>query len=49
MQKPTVKGIRATANYCTIAHITVLTVADFASFFKAPNKIRFVESFLANF
>jgi len=29
MQEPTVKGLRATANLCTIAHITVLAVAYF--------------------
>ena len=49
MQRPTVKGLRATANCCTIAHITVLAVAYFAYFVKEPDKIRFVKSFLANF
>ena len=49
MQEPTVKGLRATANLCTIAHITVLAVAYFSSFVKEPNKIRFVKSFLPNF
>jgi len=49
MQKPTVKGLRATANLCTIAHITVLAVAYFASFVKEPKRIRFVKSFLTNF
>jgi len=48
MQKPTVKGLRATANLYTIAHITVLAVAYFASFVKEPKKIRFVESFFTN-
>ena len=49
MQKPTVKGLRATANLCSIAHITVLAVAYFASFVKEPKRIRFVKSFLTNF
>ncbi len=49
MQKPTVKGLRATANFCTIAHITVLAVAYFTSFVKEPKRIRFVKSFLTNF
>ena len=48
MQEPTVKGITATANCCTIAHITVLAVALFASFVKEPKRIRFVKSFLPN-
>jgi len=49
MQKPTVKGLRATANLRTIAHITLLAVAYFASYVKESNKIRFVKSFLTNF
>ena len=49
MQKPTVKELRAIANLCTIAHITVLAVAYFASFVKEPKRIRFVKSFLTNF
>ncbi len=48
MQEPTVKGLRSTANLCTIAHITVLAVAYFASFVKEPKRIRFVKSFLPN-
>ena len=49
MQKPSVVGLIATANLCTISHITVLAVAYFSSFVKEPNKIRFVKSFLPNF
>ncbi|MCL4378045.1 MAG: DDE transposase [Actinobacteria bacterium] len=49
IQKPSVFGLAATANLCTISHITVLAVAYFSSFVKEPNKIRFVKSFLPNF
>jgi len=49
MQKPSVIGLAATANLCTISHITVLAVAYFSSFVKEPDKIRFVKSFLPNF
>ena len=49
MQKPSVTGLAATVNLCTISHITVLAVAYFSSFVKEPNKIRFVKSFLPNF
>ena len=49
MQRPSVVGITATANLCTISHITVLAVAYFSSFVKEPDKIRFVKSFLPNF
>ena len=49
MQKPSVIGLAATANLCTISHITVLAVAYFSSFIKEPDKIRFVKSFLPNF
>ncbi len=49
MQKPSVIGLTATANLCTISHITVLAVAYFSSFVKEPDKIRFVKSFLPNF
>ena len=34
MQKPSVIGLTATANLCTISHITVLAVAYFSSFVK---------------
>lgn len=46
MQNPTVKGLRATSNLCTIAHITALSVAYFASFVKEPKRIRFIKSLL---
>jgi len=46
--EPTVKGLVATANLCTITHITVLAVAYFAPFVKEPKRIRFVKSFLPN-
>jgi len=49
MQKPSFIGLSATANLCTISHITVLAVAYFSSFVKEPNKIRFVKSVLSNF
>ena len=49
MQKPSVIGLTATANLCTISHITVLAVAYFSSFVKEPDKIRLVKSFLPNF
>ena len=48
MQKPSVYGINAVSNICTIAHITVLLIA--LSAFKTGNKykIRFVNIFLPN-
>ena len=49
MKRPTIKGLRATANCCTVAHITVLAVAYFAYFVKEPDKISFIKSFLASF
>ncbi len=49
MQKPTVKGLRAIRNHCTIAHITVLLVALTAHRMGCDDKIRFVESFVPNF
>jgi len=49
MQEPAVKGLASTANSCTIAHITVLAVAYFATVMKERDKIRFVKSFLQNF
>ena len=46
MQNPTVKGLKAVSNHCTIAHINVLLVAVTA--IKTGNKdnIRFVKSFV---
>jgi hypothetical protein len=49
MQKPTVKGLRAIRNHCTIAHITVLLVALTAHRTGCEDKIRFVKSFVPNF
>jgi len=49
MQKPTVKGLRAVRNHCTIAHITVLLVALTAHRIGCEDKIRFVKSFVPNF
>ncbi len=49
MQKPTVKGLRAIRNHCTIAHITVLLVALTAHRMGCKNKIRFVKTFVPNF
>jgi hypothetical protein len=49
MQNPTVKGLRAIRNHCTIAHITVLLVALTAHKMGCDDKIRFVKSFVPNF
>jgi hypothetical protein len=49
MQKPTVKGLTAVRNHCTIAHITVLLVALAAHRIGCEDKIRFVKSFVPNF
>lgn len=49
MQKPTVKGLRAIQNHCTIAHITVLLVALTAHRMGYENKTLFVKSFVPNF
>ena len=48
MQKPTIKGMRAVRNHCTIAHITVLLVALTAHRMGCEKKIRFVKSFVPN-
>lgn len=48
MQEPTVKGLNATANLCTIAHITVLSVALTAIRTGQKDKIRFVKSLIPN-
>jgi hypothetical protein len=49
MQNPTVKGLRAVRNHCTIAHITVLLVALTAHKMGCEDKIRFVKSFVPSF
>jgi len=48
MQNPPVIGLKATANYVTIAHISVLLVALTAAKSDSKNKIRFIKSFLPN-
>jgi len=48
MQRPSIKGIKAIANYCTIAHITVLLVALTAVKTGNKDKIRFIKTFLPN-
>jgi hypothetical protein len=49
MQKPTVKGLRAIRNHCTIAHITALLVALTAHKMGCEDKVRFVKSFVPGF
>ena len=49
MQNAPVIGLKATANYVTIAHITVLLVAVTAVKSDMKDKIRFIKSFLPNF
>lgn len=49
MQNAPVIGFRATANYVTIAHITVLLVALTAAKSNSKDKIRFIKSFLPSF
>jgi len=49
MQNPTVRGLQAVSNHCTIAHITVLLVALTAYRTGYKDKIRFVKSFVPNF
>lgn len=49
MQNPTVRGIQATRNHCTIAHIAVLLVATAAHHLGHPDKLAFVRSFVPNF
>ena len=46
MQRPTVIGLAATKNHCTIAHITVLLVALTAHRLGYEDKILYVKSFL---
>jgi len=46
MQYPTVRGLNATANLCTIAHITVLAVALTAVKIDQKNKIRYVKTLI---
>lgn len=48
MQNPSVKGLRATANHVTLAHITVLLIALIATKSGNKDKIRFVKTLLKN-
>lgn len=48
MQNPSVVGLNATANHCTIAHITVLLIALTAVKTGNKDKTRFVKKFLPN-
>lgn len=49
MQNPTVRGLKAISNHCTIAHISALLVALAAKRSGQQNRIRFVKSFVPNF
>lgn len=49
MQNPSVVGSKATANHCTIAHITVLLVAVTVAKNNVKDQVRFIKSFLPNF
>lgn len=49
MQQPTVRGLQAIRNYCTIAHVTTCLVALTAHREGHPDKLRFVRSFVPNF
>jgi hypothetical protein len=49
MQNPTVRGLRANQNHCTIAHITTLLVALTAARMGEKDKIRWIKSFLPKF
>lgn len=48
MQHPSARGINATRNLCTIAHITVLVIALAAVKTGNKDKVRFVKSFIPN-
>jgi len=47
-QNPSVRGLRAISNHCTIAHITILLIALTAAKTGNKDKIRLVKSFLPN-
>ena len=49
MQNPTVVGLAAIRNHCTITHITMLLVALAAHREGFPDKIRYVKSFLPRY
>ena len=46
MQNPSVRGLQAVSNHCTIAHIAVLLITLTAVKTGNKDKIRFVKSFL---
>jgi len=48
MQNPSVRGLQAVSNHCTIAHIAVFLIALTAAKTGNKDKIRFVKSFLPN-
>jgi hypothetical protein len=48
MQSPSVTGLNAVSNHCTIAHITVLAVALTAVKENKRDKIRFIKTFIPN-
>jgi hypothetical protein len=48
MQRPSVYGLNAVANQCTIARITVLSIALTAAKLGNSDKVRFVKKFLPN-
>jgi len=48
MQKPSVYGLNAVSNHCTIAHITVLLIGLTAVKTGHKDKLRFVKKFLPN-
>lgn len=49
MQTPSVKGLNATSNICTIAHITLLALALSAVKTGNTDKIRFIKRLIPNF
>ena len=48
MQHPTVRGLQANSNHCTIAHIATLLIAITATKQGEPDKIRWIKSFVPN-
>jgi hypothetical protein len=49
MQNPTVRGLRANKNHCTIAHISTLLVALTAARMGEKDKVRWIKSFVPRF
>jgi len=49
MQHPTVRGLQANRNHCTIAHIATLLIALTAAKLGERDKIRWIKSFVPNF